>query len=478
MTEQPDRPVEAAMADRRETAAPNSRKVFIKSFGCQMNVYDAARMADALAPDGFEETSTPEAADLIILNTCHIRERATEKVFSELGRLREMKEVRTLSGRALTLAVAGCVAQAEGGEILRRQKAVDIVVGPQSYHRLPELVRRARDRVQSVDTEFPVEDKLDLVAAPTPRAIRARGLSAFVTIQEGCDKFCTFCVVPYTRGAEMSRRPEAILDEVRRLVSSGVREVTLLGQNVNAYHGLDGAGAVWSLADLARRLHEVPGLARIRYTTSHPNDMADDLIAAHRDLPGLMPFLHLPVQSGSDRILAAMNRKHGVASYLAVVDRIRAACPTIALSSDFIVGFPGETEEDFEATLALIRQVTFASTFFFSYSPRAGTPGALLPGQVDEVTKRDRLARLAALVEAQRYAFNAATVGRTVPVLFEKPGRHAGQIVGKSPFMQPVHVEAPVSAIGTVQEVEIRSTSANSLFGSIIQRNEVAHEAA
>ena len=465
----------ARQSDGAGWVAP--RKVFIKSFGCQMNVYDANRMADAMAAEGYAEAAAPEDADLVILNTCHIRERATEKVFSELGRLRELKDERAEAGRDLTIAVAGCVAQAEGQEIVRRQKAVDIVVGPQSYHRLPDMVRRARERQQSVDTEFPLEDKLDFVAPPSPARIQARGLSAFVTIQEGCDKFCTFCVVPYTRGAETSRPPEKVMAEVERLLRSGVREVTLLGQNVNAYHGTDAAGIVWSLADLMRSLHALPGLARIRYTTSHPNDMADDLIAAHQDLPGLMPFLHLPVQSGSDRMLEAMNRKHTAADYLRLVERIRAACPDIALSSDFIVGFPGETEEDFEATLALIREVDYASTFFFAYSPRLGTPGALLADQIGEDVKRNRLARLQALVEGQRHAFNARTVGRTLPVLFEKTGRHPGQIVGKSPFMQPVHVEASASIIGTVREVEIATASANSLFGQLIDR-EVAHEAA
>ncbi|MCW6506816.1 tRNA (N6-isopentenyl adenosine(37)-C2)-methylthiotransferase MiaB [Hyphomicrobiales bacterium BP6-180914] len=434
-----------------------------------MNVYDAGRMADALAPEGYREVSDVESADLVILNTCHIRERATEKVFSELGRLREMKDERAASARPLTLAVAGCVAQAEGAEIVRRQKAVDVVVGPQSYHRLPELLRQAHGR-HAVDTDFPVEDKLDHIAAPSPAKIRSRGLSAFVTIQEGCDKFCTFCVVPYTRGAEVSRPPEKVLAEVETLVASGVREVTLLGQNVNAYHGVDGAGAAWSLARLVRQLDALPDLVRVRYTTSHPNDMADDLIAAHRDVPSLMPFLHLPVQSGSDRVLAAMNRKHRAADYRALVARVRAACPDIALSSDFIVGFPGETEADFQATLDLIAEITFASTFFFIYSPRAGTPGATLPDQVPDSVKRDRLARLQTLVESQRHGFNASAVGRTMPVLFEKLGRHPGQLVGKSPYLQPVHVEGPATLIGTVHDVAIESVEANSLFGRVLPR--------
>jgi tRNA-2-methylthio-N6-dimethylallyladenosine synthase len=452
------------------------KKVLIKSFGCQMNVYDAGRMADVLAPEGFEQTTSLDEADLVVLNTCHIRERATEKVYSELGRLRELKDGRAQSSRPLMLAVAGCVAQAEGEEIVRRQKAVDIVVGPQSYHRLPELVRRARNRVASVDTAFDAEEKLESIAPPPAAAIRARGLSAFVTVQEGCDKFCTFCVVPYTRGAEVSRAPERILGEVRHLVAAGVREVTLLGQNVNAYHGADERGRAWSLARLIAALHEVPGLARIRYTTSHPTDMDDELIAAHRDLPKLMPFLHLPVQSGSDRVLTAMNRKHRAADYLDLIGRVRAARPDIALSSDFIVGFPGETEADFRSTLALIEEVSFASTFFFAYSPRIGTPGAAMEDQCSEAIKRDRLARLQQAVEAQRHAFNASMVGRRLPVLFEKEGRHPGQIVGKSPYMQPVHVDAPLAMVGRVEEVDIATASANSLFGHVTP--EVAHEAA
>ena len=474
---------DVAGAETGVTAAPKARTVFIKSFGCQMNVYDAGRMADALAPEGYREVSAVDDADLVILNTCHIRERATEKVFSELGRLRDLKHERAVVGRPLMLAVAGCVAQAEGAEIVRRQKAVDVVVGPQSYHRLPELLRRAGDRRFAVDTDFPVEDKLDHIAPPSPATIRARGISAFVTIQEGCDKFCSFCVVPYTRGAEVSRSPEKVLAEVRALVASGVREVTLLGQNVNAYHGVDTEGEVWSLARLVRRLDALPDLARIRYTTSHPNDMADDLIVAHAELPSLMPFLHLPVQSGSDRMLAAMNRKHRVVDYVVLVERIRAARPDIALSSDFIVGFPGETEADFRATLDLIERVGFASTFFFMYSPRAGTPGAALPDQIDDTVKRDRLARLQGLVESQRHAFNAASVGETMPVLFEKAGRHAGQLVGKSPYLQPVHVEASADLIGAVRKVAIESVGANSLFGRVIDRSsgvstrkEIVHE--
>ena len=429
-----------------------------------MNSYDASRMADALAPEGYTETGDIAAADLVVLNTCHIRERAAEKIYSELGKIREMKEA---AGRPVTLAVAGCVAQAEGAEIIRRQRAVDLVVGPQSYHRLPELVRRARAAPGVVDTDFPVESKFDHLAAPTAAKTRARGVSAFVTVQEGCDKFCSFCVVPYTRGAETSRPPEAVVAEVRALLDAGVREVTLLGQNVNAYHGVDAAGRGWTLAGLARRLAELPGLARIRYTTSHPRDMDAALVAAHRDLPALMPFLHLPVQSGSDRILHAMNRRHDAASYRALVDEIRAARPDIALSSDFIVGFPGETDADFEDTLALVRRVGFASAFTFKYSPRPGTPGADLGGQVPDAVMAARLHRLQALLDEQRQRFNRAAVGRCLDVLIEKPGRHPGQLGGRSPYLQAVHVEGPSELIGTVQPVQILSVGPNSLAGRL-----------
>ncbi len=458
-----------------ETIA-SAKRVFIKSFGCQMNAYDAERMADVLAGEGFAETTSAETADLVVLNTCHIRERASEKVFSELGRLRELKEARARSATPLQLVVAGCVAQAEGAEIVRRQRAVDVVVGPQSYHRLPALLREARSGRAAVDTEFPVEDKLDHIPAPAAETVRTRGISAFVTVQEGCDKFCTFCVVPYTRGAEVSRAPEKIVGEVRRLVAAGVREVTLLGQNVNAYHGTDATGSAWSLARLIQALSAEPGLTRLRYTTSHPNDMSDDLIAAHADTPALMPFLHLPVQSGSDRMLDAMNRRHTAADYLSLIDRIRAARPDIALSSDFIVGFPGETDADFEATLDLIRRVGYASTFFFMYSARAGTPGADLPDQVEDSVKRDRLARLSAVVEPQRHAFNRGSVGKTLPVLIEKAGRHPGQLAGKSPYLQPVHVAGDPSLIGSVQPVLIESYSANSLFGRGVPERELTLE--
>ena len=450
-------------------------KLFIKSFGCQMNAYDAARMADVLAPEGYAETGEIEDADLVVLNTCHIRERAAEKIYSDLGKGRALTAARA-HDRRLTLAVAGCVAQAEGDEILRRQRAVDLVVGPQSYHRLPELVRRARAGGKAVDTEFPVESKFDHLPAPAPARTRARGVSAFVTVQEGCDKFCSFCVVPYTRGAEASRPPEALVEEARGLVLAGVREVTLLGQNVNAYAGRDVEDRGWSLARLARRLAELPGLARIRYTTSHPNDMAEDLIAAHRDLPALMPFLHLPVQSGSDRILAAMNRRHTASAYLKLVDRIRAARPDIALSSDFIVGFPGETEAEFRDTLALVDAVGYASAFSFMYSPRPGTPAAALPDQVAPEVLRDRLARLQTLLETQRQAFNRAAVGRRLDVLVDRPGRHPGQIGGRTAYLQAVHLDGPAALVGSVVPVEIVGVGPNSLAGRLAEPNLSAAE--
>ncbi|MHB8883917.1 MAG: tRNA (N6-isopentenyl adenosine(37)-C2)-methylthiotransferase MiaB [Methylovirgula sp.] len=458
---QKETPAQAAPAQ----GAPDRRKLFIKSYGCQMNAYDAQRMADLLAPEGFEETPGFDDADVVILNTCHIRERAAEKIFSELGKLRKVKAARGADGLATKIVVAGCVAQAEGGEILRRQKAVDLVVGPQNYHHLPDLLRGGGAALGGVDTEFPIEDKFDHLVAPRPERTRQRGPSAFLTVQEGCDKFCTFCVVPYTRGAEMSRPVSAILAEAQDLVRAGVREFVLLGQNVNAYHGEGPDGRVWSLARLCARLAELPGLARLRYTTSHPNDMDDDLIAAHRDLPQLMPYLHLPVQSGSDTILAAMHRKHGRQKYLDVVARIKEGRPDIALSSDFIVGFPGESEADFEATLDLIQKIEFAATFSFKYSPRPGTPAADAQGQVDEAVKSARLARLQDLVETQRQTFNRAMIGRTVEVLFEKKGRHPGQIAGKTPYLQAVQIDAPDLLIGEILPVEITGVGPNSLFG-------------
>jgi tRNA-2-methylthio-N6-dimethylallyladenosine synthase len=433
-----------------------------------MNVYDAQRMTDLLAPEGFDETAVIEEADLVILNTCHIRERASEKVFSELGKIRELKQERKAGGLATQVVVAGCVAQAEGSEILRREKAVDLVVGPQSYHRLPGLIARANPHNRLIDTEFELDGKFAELPQATPKQTRARGVSAFLTIQEGCDKFCTFCVVPYTRGAELSRPVAQIVREAEGLAQAGVREITLLGQNVNGYHGLDEAGRTASLASLCARLAGIEGLSRIRYMTSHPNDMSGDLVEAHRNLPALMPFLHLPVQSGSDRILKAMNRKHTAAAYRDLVAQIREARPDIALSSDFIVGFPGETEADFEATLGLIRDVDFASTYSFKYSARPGTPGADLPDQVGEDVMKDRLIRLQQVVEDQRQAFNRSMIGRTFDVLFEKLGRHPGQIAGKSPYLQPVQADGPASLIGEITSVTITGASTNSLFGTLI----------
>ena len=456
-----------SQGDASSQVDDRKRKVFVKSYGCQMNVYDATRMTDVLAKEGYEETTAMESADLIVLNTCHIREHASEKVFSELGKIRLLKQERAARGVDTKIAVAGCVAQAEGAEILRRQSAVDLVVGPQNYHRLPDLLRRTGNGAGVVDTEFPIEDKFDHLADPTPEKIRSRGLSAFVTVQEGCDKFCTFCVVPYTRGAEVSRPAHQILEEVERLAASGVREVTLLGQNVNAYHGEGPRGGAWSLARLAERIAEVPGILRIRYTTSHPNDMTDDLLAAHRDLPQFMPFLHLPVQSGSDRILALMNRKHSVADYLRQIDRIRAVRPDMALSSDFIVGFPGETEKDFEDTLRLIEEVKFASAYFFKYSARPGTPASTMDEHAPEEVKAERLARLKALVDGQRDAFNQAMLGQGVEVLFEKPGRRPGQIGGKTPWLNAVHVDGPQELIGQIARVRIIEVGVNSLYGRL-----------
>lgn len=444
----------------------NARKVHVKSFGCQMNVYDSNRMADTLAPAGYAETAGYEGADLVILNTCHIREKAADKVYSEIGRLRVMKEEATAQGRNMLIAVAGCVAQAEGEEIMRRA-GVDLVVGSQNYHKLPELVARAERGEKVVDTEFPVEDKFDALAAPKREEIAKRGIAAFVTIQEGCDKFCTFCVVPYTRGAEISRPVEKIAEEVKRLAEAGVREITLIGQNVNAYHGIAANGSAATLGQLMRRLTQVPGIARLRYTTSHPNDVDDDLIAAHATLPELMPYVHLPVQSGADRILAAMNRKHTRQHYLDVIARLRAVRPDLAFTSDFIVGFPGETEQDFQDTLSLVETVGYATAYTFAYSPRPGTPAADLEDQVPADEKMRRLYALQALIARQQRDFNASFVGKTLPILLEKPGRLSGQLVGKSPYLQAVQVMAPQSMIGLVVPVAITDLGTNTLFGEL-----------
>jgi tRNA-2-methylthio-N6-dimethylallyladenosine synthase len=447
--------------------ASTGRKVFIKSYGCQMNAYDSQRMADALAPDGYVETNAVADADLVILNTCHIREKAAEKVYSELGRVRQIRDRRRAAGGEMTIAVAGCVAQAEGEEILRRAPAVDLVFGPQTYHRLPDLVRAAETRRGIVDTEFPVEDKFDILPRARPERTRSRGPSAFVTVQEGCDKFCTFCVVPYTRGAEVSRPLEAIVSEVEGLVHAGVREVTLLGQNVNAYHGAAGDGSKACLAVLLRRLSAIEGIARLRYTTSHPRDMDAALIAAHREMEALMPFLHLPVQSGSDRILAAMNRKHSRDDYLRVIDAMRRSRPDIAFSSDFIVGFPGETDDDFAATLSLVETVGFASAYSFKYSPRPGTPGAGLAQQVPEDVKSERLAALQELTGRQQKDFNRSCVGHRIDVLLERRGSKPGQLAGRSPYLQAVQVEAPEEMIGQIANVAIVATGTWSLYGEI-----------
>ena len=443
------------------------RKLHVKSFGCQMNVYDSHRMADTLASEGYVETPTLEDADLIILNTCNIRERAVDKVYSELGRMRDHKLETARAGRSVKIAVAGCVAQAEGKEILRRASGVDVVVGSQNYHRLPEMLVRAERGERLVDTEFPKEDKFDRLAAPRRDAIRARGASAFVTVQEGCDKFCTFCVVPYTRGIEVSRPVEKITAEVANLAAAGVREISLIGQNVNAYHGLDEQDRPAKLAQLLHRIAAVPGIARLRYTTSHPCDVDDTLIEAHRDIPKLAPHLHLPVQSGSDRILAAMNRRHTRSDYLAIVARLRATKPGIAFTSDFIVGFPGESEEDFGDTLALAEEAGLVGAYCFSYSPRPGTPAAEMDNQIPEDVKAQRLQILQAAIARRMTAFNTQCQGRTFEVLLEKHGRMPGQLGGRSPYLQPVQVQAPPEMLGEMAVIKITGIGPNSLFGEL-----------
>jgi tRNA-2-methylthio-N6-dimethylallyladenosine synthase len=460
-----------------------AKKLFIKTYGCQMNAYDSARMADVLAPLGYAPTDRADGADMVILNTCHIREKASEKVFAELGRLKAVKSTRARAGSDMIIAVAGCVAQAEGDEIMRRAPCVDLVLGPQTYHRLPEMVARtARARSKGrfdmrgagiLDTEFPPESKFDHL----PEAALPQGITAFLTVQEGCDKFCTFCVVPYTRGAEFSRSVDDVTKEARRLVRSGAREITLLGQNVNAYHGLaprlsiSAAGstaAEWGLGRLIRHLAEIDGLLRIRYTTSHPRDMDDELIDAHGGVTKLMPYLHLPVQSGSDRVLAAMNRQHRADDYLRLVGRLRRVRPDIAMSSDFIVGYPGEDEADFAATLRLVEDIGYAQAYSFKYSSRPGTPAATMPNQVPDAVKGERLERLQALLRAQQDAFNRACVGRTLAVLFDRAGRHTHQLVGRSPYLQPVHVVTSSDSMGTVASVMIESAQPNSLRGRAV----------
>lgn len=467
--EKPIEKAECAAQDQGLAAAP--KRLFIKTYGCQMNVYDSERMADVLRPLGYATTDAPEGADFVILNTCHIRERAAEKVYSELGKLKQMRERKVARGDGgMTIAVAGCVAQAEGEEIMKRQPAVDLVVGPQAYHQLPELLTRtARARGERIGADFAPHEKFDAL----PAARGGEGPTAFLTVQEGCDKFCTFCVVPYTRGAEWSRPAAAVLAEARALADRGVREVTLLGQNVNAYDGEGPDGKPFILARLAYALAAIPGLDRIRYTTSHANDMSDDLIAAHADLDALMPYLHLPVQAGSDRVLRLMNRKHGRQKYIDLIARIREARPDMAIAGDFIVGFPGETDRDFEDTLDLVRQVTYAGAFSFVYSPRPGTPAATMSGQVEEAVALERLHRLQALLFEQQTAFNAAQTGKTLNVLFEKKGRYDRQAIGRSPYLQAVHVEAADHLLGQIVPVKIVSGAQNSLNGRLVDQGTI-----
>ncbi len=447
-----------------EASTASSKKVFVKTYGCQMNVYDSQRMSDALAVEGYRPTQEIDEADLILINTCHIREKAAEKVYSQLGRLQKMKKERAALGRDMMVGVAGCVAQAEGDEIIRRAPVVDLVIGPQTYHRLPEVVRKARAGEKVVETDYAVEDKFEHLPAATQKVVRSRGVTAFLTVQEGCDKFCTFCVVPYTRGSEISRPVSQIVAEAQQLAAAGVREVTLLGQNVNAWHGEGPDGTEWGLGQLLFELAKISGIARLRYTTSHPRDMDDALIAAHRDLDILMPYLHLPVQSGSDRILKAMNRRHTAADYLRLVDRIRTVRPDIAMSGDFIVGFPGETDADFEATMQLVRDVDYAQAFSFKYSPRPGTPGADLGSHVVESVKDERLQLLQTLLFKQQRDFAASLVGRELDILVEKPGREPGQRVGRSPWLQPVIVDETAGEIGDIVRVRITKAGSNSLF--------------
>jgi len=453
------------------------KKVFIKTYGCQMNVYDSERMTDALAPLGYTPVAAAEAADLILLNTCHIRAKAAEKVYSELGRLRHLKAAAAAEGRVVVVAVAGCVAQAEGTEIVRRAPVVDLVVGPQSYQRLPELVEEAGSGRPVVATDFAVAEKFAVLDRPTATSRASGRVAAFLTVQEGCDKFCTFCVVPYTRGADVSRSVRAIVAEATRRADEGVRELTLIGQNVNAWHGEGPDGSTWDLARLLFRLAEIPGIDRLRYTTSHPLDMNDALIAAHRDLDVLMPYLHLPAQSGSDRVLGAMNRRHSRADYLRLVERIRSARPDIALAGDFIVGFPGESAADFADTLSLVEEAGYAAAFSFKYSPRPGTPAASAE-QVPAAVKAERLARLQALLDRQRVAFMRSRVGTVAEVLFERRGRHRGQIVGRSPWLVPVQLTAAPELIGTISRVDIEQAGANSLFGALAGARTAAAAAA
>lgn len=437
------------------------RRALVKTWGCQMNVYDSERIGEMLGEAGYGDTDAPEDADLVILNTCHIREKAAEKIYSELGRLRQVKEKRGLEGKETRIAVMGCVAQAEGEEIMRRAPVVDMVLGPQSLHKLPGMLKQDR---RSVAADFDVDEKF----AKLPKTRRQHAPSAFLTVQEGCDKFCTFCVVPYTRGAEHSRKAGDIVEEAKQLLDAGVKEITLLGQNVNAWEAPGLAGDKWRLADLLAHLSDLPGMERLRYTTSHPRDMDDGLIAAHGALPKLMPYLHLPVQAGSNRVLDAMNRQHTIETYFALIEKIRAARPDIAMSGDFIVGFPGETDADFEDTMAAVRTVEHASAFSFKYSPRPGTPGAGMDDQVPEAVKTERLARLQDLLRDQQMAFNRAQIGQVLPVLFDRQGRHDGQLIGRSPYLQSVFAQAPKSAMGEIRDVKITGATQNALQGELI----------
>lgn len=447
-----------------------------------MNVYDSKRMADVLKPHGYSLSETPDEANLVVLNTCHIREKAAEKVYSEIGRLRQIKDEKAANGDDMYIAVAGCVAQAEGPEMMRRAPAIDLVLGPQTYHRLPDMLKSAEEQRRSgrrssrvLDTEFPVETKFDHL----PQDSDFEGPAAFLTVQEGCDKFCTFCVVPYTRGAEYSRPIKDIIEEAKLLIKKGVLEITLLGQNVNAYHGDLENGKTASLGELIRRLADLDGLERIRYTTSHPRDMDEELIAAHRDIPQCMPYLHLPVQSGSDKILDAMNRKHTAERYFEIIDDLRTGRPDIALSSDFIVGFPGESDEDFEATMELVRRVNYAQAYSFKYSPRPGTPASVMETQVEEHVKSERLTALQDLLGEQQIAFNQTSVGKTMDVLLERVGKEDGQLVGRSPYLQAVHVDvtntahdqSPSTAVESMMnklaKVEIIEAGPRSLKGKL-----------
>ncbi|MEE9315370.1 MAG: tRNA (N6-isopentenyl adenosine(37)-C2)-methylthiotransferase MiaB [Rhizobiaceae bacterium] len=456
------------MQDKQSPLKP-TKKVFIKTWGCQMNVYDSTRMQDALEGDGYVTTDRMGDADLVLLNTCHIREKAAEKVYSDLGRIRKLKQQRAKTDRPLTLGVTGCVAQAEGEEIIRREKSVDLVVGPQTYHRLPQIVAKAIASGPQVETTYDVEDKFELLPAATKKQVQMRGPTAFLTVQEGCDKFCTFCVVPYTRGAEISRSHSQILTEAKALVEAGVREITLLGQNVNAWHGIGPKGSEMELGELLYNLADIGGIDRLRYVTSHPKDMTEGLINAHRDLDCLMPYLHLPVQAGSDKILKAMNRSHTAEDYLNIIRKVREVRPDIAISGDMIVGFPGETDEDFEATMEIARQTKYAACYSFKYSMRPGTPGADMDNQVDEAVKSERLTRLQDLLNEQRQEFNDGCVGKTIDVLLEKIGRNDHQWIGRSPWLQSVVVPASAGKIGDIVSVKIVAAQTNSLIAEDAQ---------